>query len=208
MIIVCNPGWLGEENGMKFWPHVYLTDITHFYRDVINKKDLIQRTECEYKQGKAYWYFTNNFVQQVFVNNVSDDSKYCILHTKCLPSQRISQKPYTVWAVVTKDESDVAHPTCTSRLSEWNIPEGKNQMWLGEITSFLFVEDTYAKKAVSTYKNRKLKLQSRLNFKTMLGSQAKKLKDKQSVCKDFFSSTHAIIQGVHGGWKSWKSWKS
>ena len=44
-------GWLGEENGMKSRPHVYLTDITRFYRDVINKKDLIQRIECEYKKG-------------------------------------------------------------------------------------------------------------------------------------------------------------
>ena len=32
--------WVGEENGMKFWLHVYLTDITRFYRDVINKEDL------------------------------------------------------------------------------------------------------------------------------------------------------------------------
>ena len=156
-------GWLGEENGMKFWQHVYPTDITRFYRDVINKKDLIQRIECEYKPGKAYRYLTNNFVQEVFVNGVSEDSKYCILQTKCLPSQRISQKPYTNWAIVRKDKSDssggeiksayctctagligscnhvagllfrveeavltgVAHPPCTSRLSEWNIPKGK-----------------------------------------------------------------------------------
>ena len=129
----------------------------------------------------------------MFVNKVSDDSKYCILHTKCLPSQRISQIPYTVRAVVRKDESDVAHPTCTSRLSEWNIPEGKKQIRLGEIASFPFVQDTYAKKAVSTYKNRKLKLQSRLNFKAMSGSQAIKPKERQSVCKDFFSSIHTII---------------
>ena len=27
----------------------------------------------------------------------------------------------------------------------------------------------------------------------MSGSQAEKLKDKKSICKDFFSSTHAII---------------
>ena len=96
----------------------------------------------------------------MFVNNVNEDSKYCILQTQCLSSQRISQKPYTVWAIVRKDENDVsggeiksayctrtagligtcnhvvgllfhvetavltgvAHPTCTSRLSEWNVP--------------------------------------------------------------------------------------
>ena len=78
-------GWVGEENGMKFWPHFYLTDITRFYKDVINKKHLIQRIECEYKQGKVYRYF--KFVLEVFVNNVSEDTKYCILQTKCLPSR-------------------------------------------------------------------------------------------------------------------------
>ena len=223
-------GCLGEENGMKFWPHVYLTDITRFYRDVINKEDLNWKIECEFKQGKAYRYFTNNFVQEVFVNNVSEDSKYSILQTKCLPSQRISQKPYTVFTIVRKDQSDSigeeiksayctctagligsyhvagllfwveaavltggVYPTCTSRFSEWNIPKGKKQIRLGEITSFLFVQDTYAKKAVSSYENRKLKLENILNFKTMSGSQGEKLKGKQSNCKDFFSSTHAII---------------
>ena len=152
------------------------------------KKDLIQRIECEYKQGKAYRYFANKFIQEVFVNNVSEDGKYCILQTKCLRSQRISQKLNTVRAVVRKDESDVsggeiistyytctsgligscnhvagllfrveaavligvAHPTCTTRRSEWNVPKGK-KLRLGEITSFLFVQDTYTKKAVSTY---------------------------------------------------------
>ena len=68
-----------------------------------------------------------------------------------------------------------------------------SQIRLGEITSFLFVQDTYAKKAVSTFENRKLKLQSRLNFKTMSGSQAEKLEDKQSIREDFFSSAHTII---------------
>ena len=57
----------------------------------------------------------------MFVNNVNEDSKYCILQTKCLPSQMISQKPYTVWAIVGKDENDVsggeiksAYCTCTA----------------------------------------------------------------------------------------------
>ena len=100
----------------------------------------------------------------MFVNNVSEDGKYCILQTKCLRSQRISQKLNTVRAIVRKDESDVsggeiisayytctsgligscdhlagllfrveaavligvAHPTCTTRRSEWNVPKGKS----------------------------------------------------------------------------------
>ena len=56
----------------------------------------------------------------MLVNNVSEDTKYCIILTKCLPSQRISQKPFTVWAMVGKSESDSsgeiksAYFTCTA----------------------------------------------------------------------------------------------
>ena len=57
----------------------------------------------------------------------------------------------------------------------------------------MFVEDTYANKTVSAYENKKLKLQSRLNFKTMSRSQAEKLKDKHTIRKDFFPSTHTIL---------------
>ena len=59
----------------------------------------------------------------MFVNNVSEGSKYCILQTKCLPSQTVSQKPYTVMAIVRKDKSDVSggeiksgYCTCTAGL--------------------------------------------------------------------------------------------
>ena len=67
------------------------------------KENIVQRIECEYKQGKGYRYFTDNFICEVFYNNISDESKYCYLKTKCLPSQRVSSKPYDVWALVKKD---------------------------------------------------------------------------------------------------------
>ena len=85
------------------WPQLYLTDFTPFYGDVLGKKNIVQRTECKYKQGKAYRYFTDNFISEVFYNNISDESKYCYLKIKCLPSQRVSSKPHDVWALVKKD---------------------------------------------------------------------------------------------------------
>ena len=98
-------GWVGEEDGIKLWPQLYSTDITRFYGDVLNKKNIVQRVECEYKQGKAYRYFTDNFISEVFYNNTSDESKYCYLKTKCLPFQRIYfiKTLYDVWALVKKD---------------------------------------------------------------------------------------------------------
>ena len=42
-ILILNPltiktGWISESEGIKYWPKLYLTDISHFYADVIGKK--------------------------------------------------------------------------------------------------------------------------------------------------------------------------
>ena len=44
----------------------------------------------EYKEGKAYRYFTCHFVIEVFYHKISASSKYCILKCKVTPSQRVS----------------------------------------------------------------------------------------------------------------------
>ena len=31
-------GWVGEENGIKLWPQLYLTDITRFYGGCVGQK--------------------------------------------------------------------------------------------------------------------------------------------------------------------------
>ena len=91
--------------------------------DVLDKKSIVQRIECEYKQGKAYRYFTDNFISEVYYNNISDELKYCYLKTKCLPSQRVSSKTNDVWVLVKKDLKDEmggailgAYCTCTAGL--------------------------------------------------------------------------------------------
>ena len=96
-------GWIGEESGMSFWPKLYFSDISRFYSETLAKKNLLTRLECDYKEGKAYRYFTNQFVGETYINNVTKDSRYCLFRTRCLPSQRVSSKLYTVWAIVKKD---------------------------------------------------------------------------------------------------------
>ena len=89
----------------------------------IKQKSIVQRIKCDYKQGKGYRYFTDNFISEVYYNNISDESKYCYLKTKCLPSQRVSSKPYDVWVIVKKNfKYEVggailsAYCTCTAGL--------------------------------------------------------------------------------------------
>ena len=79
-------GWVGEENDIKLWQKLFLTDMTRFYRDVSDEKSVVQRIKCEYKQKEAYRHFTDNFIIEVYYNDISDESKYCNLKTKCLRS--------------------------------------------------------------------------------------------------------------------------
>ena len=69
----------------------------------VGQKNIVQQIKCEYKQRKAYRYFIDSFISEVYQNNISDESKYCYLKTKCLPSQRVPSKPYDVWVLVMKD---------------------------------------------------------------------------------------------------------
>ena len=77
----------------------------------------------EYKEGKAYRYFTNKWVKEVFFHPVSETLPYCILKCRCTPSQRVSSKPYHVWVIAEKDSKDKpggkiisTYCTCTAGL--------------------------------------------------------------------------------------------
>ena len=115
-------GWLNEENGLRFWSKLYFVDISRYYSTTICRESLWQRLECEYKEGKAYRYYANGFIGEVFINLLADECKYCYIKTKCIPSQRVSSKQY-VWAVIEKDQGDKpggkivsAYCTCTAGL--------------------------------------------------------------------------------------------
>ena len=82
-------GWIGEENSMEQRPRLYFSDISRYYRSVLGKTDLINRLECEYKQDKAYRYFSNKFIGDILFHYISEESNFCILITKCVLSQRL-----------------------------------------------------------------------------------------------------------------------
>ena len=68
--------WIGEKEGILTWPSVYIMDISKFFENVVGSSDLIHRLKCEYKEGTAYRYFTDEFVKEIFINPISDFSKY------------------------------------------------------------------------------------------------------------------------------------
>ena len=111
-------GWIGEIKGIQNWPSIFYMDIANLLS--LTQPDFIKRLESEYKQGKAYRYFSCEFVREVYFNELNKEIPVCILKCKVIPSQRINSKPYDVWAVVQKNKPNEpggyihsAYCTCT-----------------------------------------------------------------------------------------------
>jgi hypothetical protein len=60
--------WKSEKEGMKDWPLVYFSDICVFILSRLAGKDVGMRERIlnEYKEGKAFRYFDNNWLKEVF----------------------------------------------------------------------------------------------------------------------------------------------
>lgn len=111
-------GWLSEKDGVCHWPPVYLSDITSFF---ISKDEKLITSGTNnylnaYKAGKAYEYFSSNWLKEVFFHCVPRDSLYCILRASCTPSQRVADTDHSVWTCVEKASGRImcAHCTCTA----------------------------------------------------------------------------------------------
>jgi len=48
-------GWLNEEDGMQYWPNVFVQDIQDFLQ-IKTPKEMFIRLKKDYKEGKAYRY--------------------------------------------------------------------------------------------------------------------------------------------------------
>ena len=84
------------------WPSVYFSDISEYLKQKTSV-ELMTHLINEYKEGKAYRYFTVGWVKEVFYHQISEESTYCVLKCRVTPSQRVSSTPYHVWAIIEKD---------------------------------------------------------------------------------------------------------
>ncbi|XP_030832593.1 uncharacterized protein LOC594793 isoform X2 [Strongylocentrotus purpuratus] len=104
------------------WPKLYFTDISEYLR-LKTPQELYYRLCNEYKQGKAYRYFTSGWVKKICYHSISTTSKICFLTAKVSASMRTSMPPYQVWAAIEKDTPSFAggrifsaYCTCTAGL--------------------------------------------------------------------------------------------
>ena len=91
--------WTSEKEGIANWPSLYYHDIAK-YLDHLAPAFLC-KLESEYKLGKAYRYFSCDFVRDVGFYAI--DEYLCVLKTKVIPSQAVNNKPYDVWVVLRRD---------------------------------------------------------------------------------------------------------
>ena len=110
--------WIGESEGMKLWPSIFLCDITmYIMKDHPgNNIPLQRRLLNEYKEGKAYRLYEGGWLKKIQINLLNDSCKYCFLRAKCTPSMKIQDVPHKVWICAEKRCGNIhsAYCSCTA----------------------------------------------------------------------------------------------
>ncbi|KAK3082973.1 hypothetical protein FSP39_010413 [Pinctada imbricata] len=111
--------WEDEKQGMKSWPPVFITDVTAFLMKTENE-ERAQEYLNQYKIGKAYEYFTSEWLKEMYYHPISSTSPYCFLRARCTPSQRLNAGSHSVWICCEKKSGSVksAFCSCTSGLGQ------------------------------------------------------------------------------------------
>ena len=87
-----NEGWLNEEDGVKYWAntlHPHIFNFLAFHPSKLASKDI-----SNYKTFKAFSYYAQGWLSSLQLNNLNEDSKFCLLKGTCRPSQKINDSPH------------------------------------------------------------------------------------------------------------------
>ena len=103
--------WIGEKDGIRFWPAITYVDID-LYMKKKNSVGLTTEGLTAYKTGKAYSYFTCDWLHEVFYHSISRQHKCCYLKTTCLPSNRVNDSPHSLW-IKTMKSGEIVSAYCT-----------------------------------------------------------------------------------------------
>jgi hypothetical protein len=108
-------GWVSESAGMQRWPPTMYHDICDYLFAKVGdqRRDLKQRLMTDYKEGKAYSYFTSGWVQEILYHEVSATSQYCFLKSQCTPSMRVHDTPHSVWIAIEKKTGAIQSAYCS-----------------------------------------------------------------------------------------------
>ena len=110
--------WLAEEEGLIHWPTVLYPDIYNYL--MFNPAELASTDLNDYKSCKANSYYKCGWLQQLYYNEIGEDSQYCILKSECRKSEKINDPFHKLWVIFNKKSAKVmcAHCTCMAGLSQ------------------------------------------------------------------------------------------
>ena len=109
-------GWEGEQMAMTKWPCTMIVDIGEYlakHETDIEKASLRKRLLCDYKEGKAFSYFSSRFLFEILYHSINDESPYCFLKTKCRPSYAVNDDPHDLWVCIQKGTGIIHSGYCT-----------------------------------------------------------------------------------------------
>lgn len=107
-------GWLTEQTGISKWPPIFQVHIAEFILiGEQGKTDISKRLLSDYKEGKAYSYFTSGWLKEVLYHDLAHSSKYCLLKSETTPSQSINNPSHNIWICVTKKTGDIMSAYCS-----------------------------------------------------------------------------------------------
>ncbi|KAJ8030935.1 hypothetical protein HOLleu_27485 [Holothuria leucospilota] len=120
-----NDNWKGEKEGVHCWPPVSYYEIAEWLlrdapcvsqpsiRDKKRASTLHDRLLSDYKEGKAYSYFSSKWLHEILYHDVESQSPVCYVKANCTPSQAIKNVPHTAWVALSKESGKVFSAYCT-----------------------------------------------------------------------------------------------
>jgi hypothetical protein len=109
-------GWQTEAVGKCNWPCCMITDISDYLRlheTDLHTADLRKRLLFDYKEGKAFSYFSSQFLVDIFYHPIRDSSPLCFLKADCVPSYAVNDSPHEVWCCLHKKTGVIQSTYCT-----------------------------------------------------------------------------------------------
>ncbi|CAC5363191.1 unnamed protein product [Mytilus coruscus] len=122
-LIDLTSGWITESKGVSMWPPTMYYYIATFLQKK-EDRSLSYRLMKDYKEGKAYSYFTFGWLREVCYHHIDNNSPYCFLKAECTASQRINDVPHTTWVLLEKVSGEIQ--TAYWKLSDALLPACQN----------------------------------------------------------------------------------
>jgi hypothetical protein len=104
--------WTDERKGLKEWPPVSYIDI-HWFMKRNGGVGLTREALTAYKNGKAFSYFSCDWLQEVFYTPITTTHACCFLKANCMPSNRLNDVPHSLWVKIVKHTGEIVSAYCS-----------------------------------------------------------------------------------------------